>query len=128
METYDSTLMPRFSQILAQRETELRALLRATAEQPHEAGGTGQHRVMDFKDVAMEQALATVDEAKAGHAVLELEEVLAARRRLADQRFGHCLDCGEAIDLRRLAARPAAALCTTCQAIHEHERPMAMRR
>ena len=83
---------------------------------------------MDFKDVAMEQALATVDEAKAGHAVLELEEVLAARRRLADQSFGHCLDCGEAIDLRRLAARPAAALCTTCQAIHEHERPMAMRR
>lgn len=128
METYDSTLMPRFSQILAQRETELRALLRATSEQPHEAGGTGQHRVMDFKDVAMEQALATVDEAKVGHAVHELEEVLAARRRLADQRFGHCLDCGEAIDLRRLAARPAAALCTTCQAIHEHERPMAMRR
>ncbi|MDP2452331.1 MAG: TraR/DksA C4-type zinc finger protein [Polaromonas sp.] len=128
METYDCTLMPRFSQILAQRETELRALLRATAEQPHEADGTGQHRVMDFKDVAMEQALATVDEAKAGHAVHELEEVLAARRRLADQSFGHCLDCGEAIDLRRLAARPAAALCTTCQAIHEHERPMAMRR
>ncbi|MDO8370459.1 MAG: TraR/DksA C4-type zinc finger protein [Pseudomonadota bacterium] len=128
METYDSTLMPRFSQILAQREAELRALLRATAEHPQEAGSTGQHRVMDFKDVAMEQALATVDEAKAGHAVHELEEVLAARRRLADQRFGHCLDCGEAIDLRRLAARPAAALCTTCQAIHEHERPMAMRR
>ncbi|MDI1271809.1 MAG: TraR/DksA C4-type zinc finger protein [Polaromonas sp.] len=128
METYDSTLMPRFSQILAQREAELRALLRATAEQSHEAGDTGQHRVMDFKDVAMEQALATVDEAKAGHAVLELEDVLAARRRLADQSFGHCLDCGEAIDLRRLAARPAAALCTTCQAIHEHERPMAMRR
>ncbi|MDI1239772.1 MAG: TraR/DksA C4-type zinc finger protein [Polaromonas sp.] len=128
METYDRTLMPRFSQILAQRETELRALLRATAEQLHEAGGTGQHRVMDFKDDAMEQAVATVDEAKAGHAVLELEEVLAARRRLADQSFGYCLDCGEAIDLRRLAARPAAALCTTCQAIHEHERPMAMRR
>ena len=128
METYDRALMPRFSQILAQREAELRALLRATAEQPHEASGTGQHRVMDFKDVAMEQALATVDEAKAGHAVHELEEVLAARRRLADQSFGHCLDCGEAIDLRRLTARPAAALCTTCQAIHEHERPMAMRR
>ena len=89
METYDSTLMPRFSQILLLREAELRALLQASAEQPHAAGGPGQHRVMDFKDVAMEQALATVDEAKAGHAVLELEEVLAARRRLADRSFGH---------------------------------------
>lgn len=128
METYNRTLMPRFSQMLVQREAELRALLRATGEQAPEAGGASPCGVTDFKDVAMEQALATVDEAKAAHAVLELGEVLAARRRLSDASFGHCLDCGEAIDLRRLAARPAAALCTLCQAIHEHERPLAMRR
>ena len=128
METYDRTLLPRFSQMLVQREAELRALLRATVELPSDADGSSPCGAMDFKDVAMEQALATVDDAKAAHAVLELGEVLAARRRLSDASFGHCLDCGEAIDLRRLAARPAAALCTMCQAIHEHERPLAMRR
>ncbi|MEO8021668.1 TraR/DksA family transcriptional regulator [Polaromonas sp.] len=128
METYDSTLMPRFSQLLVQREADLRSMLQTSGDLPDQMGDAGSHGVMDFKDVAMEQALATVDEAKAGHAVLELEEVLAARRRLADQSFGYCLDCGEAIDLRRLTALPAAALCTACQAIHEHERATAMRR
>lgn len=128
METYDSTLMPRFSQLLAQREADLRSMLQASGELPGPGGDTESHGVMDFKDLAMEQTLATVDEAKAGHAVLELEDVLAARRRLADQSFGYCLDCGEAIDLRRLTALPAAALCTACQAIHEHERSPALRR
>ena len=128
METYDSTLMPRFRQLLAQREADLRSMLQASGDLPAPESDSGSHGVMDFKDVAMEQALATVDEAKAGHAVLELEEVLAARRRLADQSFGYSLDCGEAIDLRRLTALPAAALCTACQAIHEHQRATAMRR
>ncbi|OOG36694.1 TraR/DksA family transcriptional regulator [Polaromonas sp. A23] len=128
METYDSTLMPHFRRLLAQREADLRSILRASDDLPEQTGDTGSHGVMDFKDVAMEQALATVDEAKAGHAFLELEEVLAARRRLTDQRFGYCLDCGEAIDLRRLEAVPAASLCTACQAIHEHEQAPALRR
>ena len=128
METYDSTLMPRFSQLLAQREADLRSMLQASGDLPDPSGDTGSHGVMDFKDVAMEQALATVDEAKTGHAILELQEVLAARRRLADQSFGDCLDCGEAIDLRRLTALPAASLCTACQTIYEHERAPALRR
>ena len=114
METYDSTLMPRFRQLLAQREADLRSLLQASGDLPDPAGDSGSHGVMDFKDV--------------GHAILELKEVLAARRRLADQSFGDCLDCGEAIDLRRLTAIPAASLCTACQTIYEHERAPALRR
>ncbi|WP_366945581.1 TraR/DksA C4-type zinc finger protein [Polaromonas sp.] len=31
---------------------------------------------------------------------------------------GHCLDCGEGPDLRRLKGGPGATLCTACQAIH----------
>jgi DnaK suppressor protein len=128
METYDSTLMPRFRQLLEQREADLRSMLQASGDLTDPASDNGSHGVMDFKDVAMEQALATVDEAKVGHAILELKEVLAARRRLADQSFGYCLDCGEAIDLRRLTALPAASLCTACQTIYEHERAPALRR
>jgi DnaK suppressor protein len=128
METYDSTLMPRFRQLLAQREADLRSILQTSNDLPAPESDAGSHGVMDFKDVAMEQALATVDEAKTGHALLELEEVLAAQRRLTDRSFGYCLDCGEAIDLRRLTALPAASLCTACQAIHEHERAPALQR
>ncbi|UUZ76061.1 TraR/DksA family transcriptional regulator [Polaromonas sp. P1(28)-13] len=123
MDTYDSSLAPRFSQLLAQREVELRAVLRANDHSPDEAGEAESHDVTDFKDVAGEQSRAAVDEAKVDHAAHELELVLAARRRLADGSYGHCLDCGEAIDLRRLTALPATPCCPACQAIHEHELP-----
>lgn len=128
METYDSSLAPRFSRLLAQRETTLRALLRANGDLADETGEAEPREVVDFKDVATEQTLATVDWAKAKHAIGELKQVQAARRRLNDRSYGYCLDCGEAIDLRRLAALPATPYCTACQAIHEHERPPAMHR
>lgn len=128
MDTYDSSLAPRFSQFLAQREAELRAVLRANDHLPDEVSGVELGEVVDFKDVAAEQSLATVAEAKVEHAAHELELVLAARRRLDDCSYGRCLDCSEAIDLRRLTALPATPYCTACQAIHEHERPPAMHR
>jgi RNA polymerase-binding transcription factor DksA len=45
----------------------------------------------------------------------ELEEIAAARRRLADGTFGRCEACGEEIDPRRLRAMPAARFCVACQ-------------
>jgi DnaK suppressor protein len=128
MDTYDSSLAPRFGLLLVQREAQLRAILQASAKLSHEAVEAGQREVVDFKDVASEQILATVDEAKAEQAALELDRVLAARRRLEDRSYGKCLDCGEAIDLRRLTALPAAPFCTACQAIYEHEHAPALRR
>lgn len=55
--------------------------------------------------------------------VLEREEALILRERAAiaaaiaridDGSYGDCTRCGEAIDPRRLAARPEAALCHPC--------------
>jgi DnaK suppressor protein len=133
MDTYNRSLAPRFSQLLSLREVELRAILRVAGS----LGGQGEatlHEVVDFKDVATEQALSTISEAKAEYAAHELEQVLAALSRLNDSNhgnsldYGHCLDCGQAIDLRRLAALPATPYCTTCRAIHERKRPPATRR
>lgn len=106
-----------YAQQLAAREAELRALLDA-ARQPGEAN----RDVQDFKDMAVEETRAAVDEAKAEHAALELGQVLAARRRLLDGSYGECVDCGEDIDPRRLAALPATAFCTACQARDEARR------
>ena len=136
METYDSSQAPRFRLLLTQREAELRAVLRAAGHLSDEATESESHDVTDFKDVATEQSLATVADAKVDHSAHEFEQVLAALGRLNDATdgkspgYGHCLDCGEAIDLRRLAALPATPYCTTCQAIHEHEhdRQPAIRR
>lgn len=127
MDTYTRTLAPRFAQLLANREAELRALLHATGEVAVQAPDAQLREVLDFKDMAVEEIQSTVDEAKAEHAVQELELVLAARRRLADQTYGECLDCGEPIDLRRLVAMPATPFCTSCQGAHEHSRAVTAR-
>jgi DnaK suppressor protein len=126
METYDRTLSSRFAQLLAQREAELRAILRATGDAEEHNSDVSNGEVVDFKDMAIEETQAVVEHAKAGHAAEELEQMIAARRRLQDGSYGECLDCGEEIDLRRLQALPATPYCTACQAIHERP-PLARR-
>lgn len=119
MDTYNSAMAPRFAELLARREAELRAVLGDGEElQALEAQA---REVVDFKDMAVEETQAVVDEAKAEQAAEELELVVAARRRLADQTYGECLDCGEPIDVRRLFAMPGTRYCAACQQIHEHE-------
>ena len=125
MKTFDSSLAPRFSQRLAQRESELRAILRSADDVPRDAGEAEAHEVTDFKELASEESLSVVDEAQAMQAAVELEQVLSAQQRLADQRYGQCLDCDQPIDLRRLEAMPATPYCTACQAIREQRRPPA---
>ena len=119
MDIFNAGMKPYLAKRLARREAELRHLLQATNEQLHEAAETGPRGVVDFKDAAAEQSLAVVDAAKAEHALRELDEVVAAFRRLADHSYGLCADCGEAIDLGRLMALAATPCCTTCQAIRE---------
>jgi DnaK suppressor protein len=128
MDIYTRTLAPRFAQLLSQREAELRSILRPTGEVAVQAPDSQAREVLDFKDMAVEESQSVVDEAKADHALEELEQVLAARRRLADQSYGECMDCGEPIDLRRLMAMPSTRFCTACQDIHEHGRAIGSRR
>lgn len=128
MNTLDASMRQHFHQQLARREAELRLLLRSSGDLGSEAPDAAPRDVIDFKELATEQTLATVDDAKASHAVHELDQLAAARRRLDDHSYGLCLDCGDAIDLRRLEALPATPYCTACQAVHEHERPQAARR
>jgi DnaK suppressor protein len=125
MKTYESGMATQFEQLLASREQELCEILRAREAQ-RDRNGTGSD-VSDFKDIAGEDSQAAVDEVQAEHAALELEQVLAARRRLLDHGFGFCLDCGEPIDLRRLSALPATRYCASCQEAHEHEKALLTR-
>lgn len=116
-----------FAKILARREQELCAILNAGEPSDPDFPGAQRHEVMDFKDMAAEQTAASIDDAKAEHAAHELEQVLAARRRLQDHSYGLCVDCGEEIDPRRLEALPATPYCTGCQAVHEYAYSAARR-
>jgi len=54
----------------------------------------------------------------------ELEQVERALHRLRRGDYGYCERCGHPIGARRLAIRPEATLCLSCeqQAEREHER------
>ena len=57
---------------------------------------------------------ALVSEA-AEHNVAQLAAIGQALARMADGSYGLCDNCGEAIGLSRLEARPEARLCIDCQ-------------
>lgn len=122
MKSHETNAASRFGPLLAQREAELRAILRGVLVANSQPSGN-QEGVKDFKDIAAESSRDTVDEVQADHAALELQQVLAALQRIDDGSYGQCLDCGDPIDERRLTAMPAAAYCVACQGVHEHARP-----
>jgi len=51
--------------------------------------------------------------------VHELAQVRAALNVVDDEEFGLCRICDEAIEFRRLAARPFVVICLRCQAARE---------
>jgi RNA polymerase-binding transcription factor DksA len=56
-----------------------------------------------------------------GQLEARLRELNDAQNRLMEGGYGRCVDCGGAIDSRRLRAVPEAALCITCQKYVEPE-------
>lgn len=127
MDTYHPRLAPRLSLRLEERDAQSCAILHATGNLHREAIEAGPREVVD-QDEPSEQPLAIVNQAKAEQAALGQDQVLAARHRLDHDKLGNCLVCGEAIDLRRLRALPAALFRTSCQTMYEQERMPAMRR
>ena len=69
---------------------------------PHDDRGIGDW----VRDVGLAQS---------ARGMAELQAVEAALRRIADETYGECIDCGETIPRARLEANPAAARCIGCQ-------------
>lgn len=63
-------------------------------------------------DALQQQEMAKAEKALKKRRLLQVE---AAKERLADDEFGWCCSCGEAIAFRRLRARPEVPFCVRCQ-------------
>ncbi|MCM2322736.1 MAG: TraR/DksA family transcriptional regulator [Oligoflexia bacterium] len=92
------------------------------------ARGQGREDYLLPKDETIDDADMTSTEIEAGMKMrLRTREALFLRKiddalaRIADGTFGVCGGCGEEIDLRRLEARPTAALCVHCKEDQEHQ-------
>jgi DnaK suppressor protein len=76
-----------------------------------ELSAVDQHPA-DVADVTMQRE---VDYTIKGIVEEEVHHIQQALKRQADGRYGICDDCGQEIDPERLAVRPQATLCITCQ-------------
>ena len=75
--------------------------------------------VNDFGDEAAASTQQDFDHVLLERGLRDLQQVEAARRRLANGSADRCTDCGEEIDYERLVAYPFATRCIDCQSRHE---------
>jgi RNA polymerase-binding transcription factor DksA len=87
------------------------ALLARSLEDKGEDTSVSQHPADVASDLYAREELVAEEVALA----LQLEQIEDALRGIADGRYGKCVECGGAISVERLAARPQATRCITCQ-------------
>ncbi len=87
-------------------EDALGAASQATVELDQQSVGR-----LSRMDALQNQAMA---KAQAGRRQIEKARLTAALARMAEEEYGYCEDCGDAIAAARLELDPAAAKCIGC--------------
>jgi RNA polymerase-binding transcription factor DksA len=123
MNALNSQQLDRLSARIAERKRVLledvrRVLKRTGAERYADLVGD----TSDAGDEAAASLLRDVTEAEVVRDVGELRDIAAAEGRIAAGRYGVCIDCGTAIDFKRLEAYPTAKRCIACQQRRERTR------
>jgi DnaK suppressor protein len=77
------------------------------------------HEVQSQADEAEVERLGDVRFAEIEIDRARLHDIEHAQRRIAEGRYGMCMDCGEEIPRERLLAQPTAIRCAACQAAAE---------
>lgn len=103
----------RIRQTLEQRAAQLRLEVAEHAE-IHDRTDAGPG-VSDTKDLALGRAANEIGAFEVERDLDELRQIEAAFQRLAQGRYGLCVDCGDAIDAARLSVQPASTRCLPCQ-------------
>lgn len=105
--------------LLEQRRAELGTLLENTgdAARPVTLDQQSIGRVSRIDAIQQQQmAVASQAQTTAG-----LRRVELALRRIDDDEYGFCQQCGEAIGFARLQVQPEAGLCLACQSENEKD-------
>jgi len=95
---------------------EKQAQLQATADVNDAATATvelDQSRVgrLSRMDAMQGQAMSQAAQLRRGE---ELQRIKAALKRIDEDEYGYCLDCGDEIAEGRLKIKPAVAMCIKC--------------
>lgn len=108
----DVELIIKFRERLHREAQELQAADADTAENraPVELDQTSVGRLSRM-DALQNQAMAS---AQSRRRAGRLKAIAAALKRMDEDEFGWCQDCGEAIPVARLELDPTAARCVSC--------------
>ena len=87
--------------------------LEAASEEATKTVELDQTRVGRLSRMDALQGQAMSVEAKRRRQV-ELRNISAALKRIEDEEYGYCLECGEDIGIKRLDVDPATSLCIVC--------------
>lgn len=129
MNTLDKNTLQSLKAWLLVRETELREEINSRQKSGEDSANVQTREVNDQEDQASSRERSTVQDAEVQRDSNELADVRAALARLTDGSYGTCIDCGQPIELQRLAAMPAAARCIACQTQFEaHAIPVSLTR
>lgn len=98
---------------------EIREVLARSGNAHHAelVGGVG-----DMGDEAAASLMRDISEAEVLRDIGEVRDIVAAEQRIADGRYGLCIDCGEPVAYERLKAYPSAKRCMPCQQHREKTR------
>jgi len=107
------------ARLLAAREADLHAKVQSAREALAERPSADGRQVEDQGEQGEQRVRAGIEHAELQRDLQELREVDAARERIADGRYGDCVDCGQPIAVERLMAQPTATRCIACQAAYE---------
>jgi DnaK suppressor protein len=119
MDLPTQTHLKTLRELLSYRLAELRAEVRAAESARRESAEPGAHDVLDRKDEAAQQQVATLGGAQERRDLDEVADVESALHRLDIGSYGDCAQCGDPIALARLLVQPAALRCAACQQAHE---------
>lgn len=115
-----------FDQLVEKLKTDYQTLLREVREELANSGD--RHRIDllngepgDSGDESMANALADFNVAILDRQILELRDIEAAFRRIENEEYAVCIDCGGEIGFNRLMAYPTAKRCIVCQEQREKQ-------
>lgn len=114
-------------ELLSGRELELQMRVReakaAMAERPSSQGP----QVEDMAEEGEQRFRTGIEHVEMLRDQEELTDIAAARERLANGSYGHCVDCAQDIAFQRLTAQPTAKRCVICQEAYEKRHGSALR-
>ena len=114
---------------LGERERELKASIQAHMGRLRETAPPGVGLVAgdpaDLADRADDDVLRDNEQNAVLRELRELHAIEAQRARIAGDRAGVCIDCGDQVGFERLRAQPSAARCVDCQDSYENARHAA---